>query len=163
MIIPARNEERNLPTLIERLFSALRAIGRSFEAIAVNDCFSGINKTSAHRNNCLGLADLTAALNSLDTCCSSRPWAPFAEVPAAALVFGAKVGPTSHVLGESTSYGAADKGCQVYRAAGAQREVDYCTEFTGWLGGYLSGINAISLCPGGAGRCVCLRLRLTTQ
>jgi dolichol-phosphate mannosyltransferase len=37
VIIPARNEERNLPLLIERLFSALRTIGRPFEAIVVND------------------------------------------------------------------------------------------------------------------------------
>ena len=37
VIIPARNEERNLPPLIERLYSALRAIGRPFEAIVVND------------------------------------------------------------------------------------------------------------------------------
>jgi dolichol-phosphate mannosyltransferase len=37
VIIPAKNEERNLPLLIERLFSALRGIGRPFEAIVVND------------------------------------------------------------------------------------------------------------------------------
>jgi len=37
VIIPAKNEERNLPPLIERLFSALRGIGRPFEAIIVND------------------------------------------------------------------------------------------------------------------------------
>jgi hypothetical protein len=106
--------------------------------------FSGINKTSAHRNNFLGLADLTAALNSLDTYCTARPRAPFAEA-AAALVFGARAGPTSHALGDATSYGAADKSCQVYRDSRAQREVDYWTEFTGWLGGYLSAVNAVSL------------------
>ena len=37
VIIPAKNEESNLPLLIERLFSALHAIGRPFEAIVVND------------------------------------------------------------------------------------------------------------------------------
>jgi dolichol-phosphate mannosyltransferase len=37
VIIPAKNEEPNLPILIERLFSALRAIGTPFEAIVVND------------------------------------------------------------------------------------------------------------------------------
>ena len=105
--------------------------------------FSGVNKTSAHRNNFLGLADLTAALNSLDTYCDSRPRAPFAEA-AAVLVFGAKTGPTAHA-GDATSYGAADKSCQVYRDARAQREVNYWTEFTDWLGGYLSGVNAMSL------------------
>jgi hypothetical protein len=106
--------------------------------------FSGVNKTSAHRNNFLGLADLGAALNSLDTYCDSRPRAAFAEA-AAALIFGAKVGPSSHTLDGATSYGAADKSCQVYRDARAQREVEYWTEFTDWMGGYLSGVNAISL------------------
>jgi glycosyltransferase involved in cell wall biosynthesis len=37
VIIPARNEERNLPPLIELLFQALRGIGRPFEVIVVND------------------------------------------------------------------------------------------------------------------------------
>jgi len=37
VVIPAKNEEPNLPLLIERLFSALRATGRPFEAIVVND------------------------------------------------------------------------------------------------------------------------------
>jgi dolichol-phosphate mannosyltransferase len=37
VIIPAKNEERNLPPLIERVFSVLRGIGRSFEVIVVND------------------------------------------------------------------------------------------------------------------------------
>jgi dolichol-phosphate mannosyltransferase len=37
VIIPAKNEERNLPPLIERLFSVLRDIGRPFEVIVVND------------------------------------------------------------------------------------------------------------------------------
>src|SRR5579864_5749511 len=39
--------------------------------------FSGVNKTSSHRNNFLGLTDLTAALNSLDNYCNLRPRAPF--------------------------------------------------------------------------------------
>jgi dolichol-phosphate mannosyltransferase len=37
VIIPAKNEELNLPLLVAPLFSALRAIGRPFEAIVVND------------------------------------------------------------------------------------------------------------------------------
>ena len=105
--------------------------------------FSGVNKTSAHRNNFLGLTDLTAALNSLDTYCSARPRASFAAA-AATLVFGAKPGPTAHVSGDATSYGAADKSCQVYSDARAQTEVSYWAEFTAWLGGYLSGVNVVS-------------------
>ena len=37
VIIPAKNEERNLLPLIERLFAALHGIGRPFEVIVVND------------------------------------------------------------------------------------------------------------------------------
>jgi dolichol-phosphate mannosyltransferase len=37
VIIPAKNEERNLPVLIDRLFSTLRELNRRFEVIVVND------------------------------------------------------------------------------------------------------------------------------
>ena len=37
VIIPAKNEENNLPVLVERLFPVLRAVGRPFEVIVVND------------------------------------------------------------------------------------------------------------------------------
>jgi dolichol-phosphate mannosyltransferase len=37
VIIPAKNEEKNLPVLIERLFAVLDELGKSFEVIAVND------------------------------------------------------------------------------------------------------------------------------
>ena len=37
VIVPAKNEEKNVPVLVERLFSVLRPIGRPFEVIIVND------------------------------------------------------------------------------------------------------------------------------
>lgn len=37
VIVPAKNEERNLPILIERLFPVLRGLGVGFEVIVVND------------------------------------------------------------------------------------------------------------------------------
>src|SRR5580704_4964861 len=37
VIIPARNEDQNLPILIERLFPIMRGIGYQFEVIVVND------------------------------------------------------------------------------------------------------------------------------
>jgi glycosyltransferase involved in cell wall biosynthesis len=37
VIVPAKNEEQNIPVLVERLFPVLRALGRSFEVIVVND------------------------------------------------------------------------------------------------------------------------------
>jgi dolichol-phosphate mannosyltransferase len=37
VIVPAFNEERNLPVLVDRLFPVLRGLGRTFEVIVVND------------------------------------------------------------------------------------------------------------------------------
>ncbi len=37
LIVPAKNEEKNLPLLIERAFSVMRGLGKSFEVIVVND------------------------------------------------------------------------------------------------------------------------------
>ena len=37
VIVPAYNEARNLPVLVERLFPVLQGLGRGFEVIVVND------------------------------------------------------------------------------------------------------------------------------
>ena len=37
VIVPAKNEEQNLPVLVERLFPILRGLSRPFEVIVVND------------------------------------------------------------------------------------------------------------------------------
>jgi dolichol-phosphate mannosyltransferase len=37
VIVPAKNEEQNIPVLVERLFPVLRALARPFEVIVVND------------------------------------------------------------------------------------------------------------------------------
>ena len=37
VIVPAKNEARNLPVLVERLFPILRGLGQPFEVIVVND------------------------------------------------------------------------------------------------------------------------------
>ncbi|GAC1453862.1 MAG: hypothetical protein PVSMB6_08850 [Steroidobacteraceae bacterium] len=105
--------------------------------------FSGANKTSNHRNNTLGLSDLGAALSWLDDYCRARPRAPFAQA-ASMLLLGAKPGPTAHAI-EVTTYGSADKSCGTYLEAREQQELAYWMEFTDWLGGYLSGVNAMSL------------------
>ena len=107
--------------------------------------FSAVNKTSRHRNNFFGLADLTGAMSRLDDYCSARPRAPFAEA-VGILLLGAKPGPAAHSI-EATSYGSADKSCDVYLDSRRQRDDTYreaSAEFTNWLGGYLSGVNAMS-------------------
>jgi len=108
--------------------------------------FSGVNKTSNHRNNFLGLSDLKAAMYRLDDYCNARPRVHFAEA-VGVLLLGAKPGPAAHSM-EATSYGSADKSCGVYLDARSQRDIVYfdaSAEFTNWLGGYLSGVNAMSL------------------
>ncbi len=105
--------------------------------------FSGVNRTSNHRNNLLGLADLGWALKRLDALCQARPDLHFAEA-AGIMLLGAKPGPATHAL-EVTTYGSADKACRVFVEAREQQEMDYWAEFMRWLGGYLSGVNAMSL------------------
>jgi hypothetical protein len=105
--------------------------------------FSAVNRTSNHRNNFLGLTDLKAALERLDNNCRARPDLHFAAV-AGLLVLGAKPGPATHVI-DVTSYGSADKACQVFVEAREQKQPDFWAEFLHWLGGYLSGVNAMSL------------------
>ena len=108
--------------------------------------FSAVNKTSRHRNNFFGLSDLEGALMWVDDYCNTRPRVYFAEA-AGTLLLNGKPGPAAH-SSEANSYGSADKTCGVYLEARGQRGVAYldaAAEFTDWLGGYLSGVNAMSV------------------
>jgi hypothetical protein len=105
--------------------------------------FSAVNRTSTHRNNILGLTDVKMALERLDNTCRARPDQHFAEA-AGLLVLGAKPGPATHAV-EVTTYGSADKACHVFVEAREQQQADFWAEFLHWLGGYLSGVNVMSL------------------
>src|SRR5262249_57293804 len=108
--------------------------------------FSAVNKTSRHRTTFFGLGYLTGAMSRLDDYCSARPRVPFAEA-VGILLLGAKPGPAAPSI-EAASYGSADKSCDVYLDSRKQRDDIYreaSAEFTNWLGGYLSGVNAMSL------------------
>ncbi len=105
--------------------------------------FSAVNRTSNHRNNLLGFADLKVALERIDNTCHARPDLHFAEA-AGILVLGAKPGPAAHAI-EVTTYGSADKACHLFVEARGQQQAEYWGEFLHWLGGYLSGVNAMSL------------------
>jgi hypothetical protein len=105
--------------------------------------FSAVNRTSNHRNNILGLTDLKLALERLDANCRARPDQHFAEA-AGLLVLAARPGPATHVI-EVTTYGSADKACRLFVDAREQQQAEYWAEFLHWLGGYLSGVNAMSL------------------
>ncbi len=105
--------------------------------------FSAVNRTSNHRNNILGLTDLKVTLEHLDHFCRARPDLHFAEA-AGILVLGAKPGPAAHAI-DVTTYGSADKACRLFVEAREQQQAEYWGEFLHWLGGYLSGVNAMSL------------------
>jgi hypothetical protein len=104
---------------------------------------SAVNRTSNHRNNILGLGDLKVMLDRLDEYCRARPELHFAEA-ASLLVLAAKPGPAAHAI-EVTTYGAADKACQRFVDAREEKQTESWSEFLHWLGGYLSGVNAMSL------------------
>src|SRR5665213_334518 len=103
---------------------------------------SGVNATSSRRNNILGLSDVKAAMYELDNFCRARPAARFAEA-AGMFVMGASSAPGAHSV-EVADYGSGFKSCATYIEARAPQSLDGA-EFTDWLGGYLSGVNAISL------------------
>ncbi len=105
--------------------------------------FSAVNRTSSHRNNILGLTDLKQVLARLDSQCRARPDRYVAEA-AELLVLSAARGPATHEI-DARTYGSADKACQLFLDTREQDEATYRSEFLHWLGGYLSGFNAMSL------------------
>lgn len=124
--------------------------GNGVERVTFVDWLSGyvsaVNRTSHHRNNFLGLADLGEALRHIETYCQARPLAPFA-LAASHIVYGAHTGPAAHAP-EPASYGSADKTCSQYLRAREDRDRISGAEFRDWLAGYLSGVNAMSLASG---------------
>jgi hypothetical protein len=104
--------------------------------------FSGVNKTSNHRNNILGLSGLRGAMYRLDDYCRARPLAPFAEA-AGMLILSSKPGP-AHAI-EVATYGSEGRSCRAYLEARTQQDMVDWGLFRDWLGGYLSGVNAMSL------------------
>ena len=114
---------------------------------------SGVNTTSNHRNNLLGLADFKAVMYWLDDYCRAHPLAHFADA-AGLMLLGAKSGPAAHSV-EVTAYGSGYKSCGEYLETREQQSTKVLLqahamentegiEFINWLGGYLSGVNAIS-------------------
>jgi hypothetical protein len=102
---------------------------------------SGVNSTSNHTNNILGNANLKEAVYRLGNYCRAHPVTPVA-VALDVLVIGARS--RARQTAETTTYGTGFKPCSVYLYAREQRNVDEAA-FVNWIGGYLSGVNAISL------------------
>jgi hypothetical protein len=103
---------------------------------------SGVNSTSNHTNNILGDANLKEAVYRLGNYCRAHPVTPVA-VALDVLVIGAR-SMRARQTAEVTTYGTGSKSCSVYLYAREQSNADEIA-FVDWLGGYLSGVNAISL------------------
>jgi hypothetical protein len=102
---------------------------------------SGVNSTSNHTNNILGDANLKEAVYRLGNYCRAHPVTSVA-VALDVLVIGVRS--RARQTAEVTTYGTGFKSCSAYLYAREQSNVDE-TAFVDWLGGYLSGVNAISL------------------
>ncbi len=103
---------------------------------------SGVNATSTRRNNVLGAADVREAMERLENLCQARPHVQFAAA-AGVLITAGSATPGAHSV-NVTQYGFGFKSCETYIEARDPQSIDR-TEFIDWLGGYLSGVNAISL------------------
>jgi hypothetical protein len=102
---------------------------------------SGVNSTSNHTNNILGDANLKEAVYRLGNYCRAHP-ATAVAVALDVLVIGTMS--RARQTAEVTTYGTGFKSCSVYQYAREQSNADEIA-FVDWLGGYLSGVNAMSL------------------
>jgi hypothetical protein len=102
---------------------------------------SGVNATSNRTNNILADSNLKQAVYWVGKYCRMHPPNSFAAA-AFALLMGASSATATHAA-EAMAYGAGFKSCGTYLDAREQRNTDEMA-FVDWLGGYLSGVNAIS-------------------
>lgn len=119
---------------------------QSSEEVAFVDWFSGylsgVNSAYNRANNILADANLKEALSWVDQYCRAHTTDSFA-VASFALLRRASAATRTQDFKQIT-YGAGFKSCGTYLNARETRDPDEM-EFVDWLGGYLSGVNAISM------------------
>lgn len=103
---------------------------------------SGANETSKRMNDILGSPNLSGAIYWIGQYCHAHPSAPF-SVAAHALLMGASAARATQDA-EAATYGAGFKPCQAYLDARVEQNAD-AMAFIDWFGGYLSGVNALSM------------------
>jgi len=103
---------------------------------------SGVNATSNHTHNILGDSNLREAVYRLGDYCRVHPVTSVA-VALDVLVIGAR-STTGRQTAGVTTYGTGSKSCGVYLEARVRQNLDEAA-FIDWLGGYVSGVNAVSL------------------
>jgi hypothetical protein len=102
---------------------------------------SGVNATSNRTNNILADSNLKEAVYWVGRYCRGHTIDTFA-VASFALLMGARSA-TATQAAEPVRYGAGFKSCAAYLDAREQQDPDEMV-FVNWLGGYLSGVNAVS-------------------
>jgi hypothetical protein len=103
---------------------------------------SGVNSSYNRANNILADSNLKQALYWVEKYCRARPTDSFAAASFALLRAASATTRTQET--KPITYGAGFKSCGTYLGARQQRDPDEMA-FVDWLGGYLSGVNAISL------------------
>jgi len=103
---------------------------------------SGVNSTTLHFNNILGDTNLAGAVYWLDDYCRIHPSTEIA-VALDMMIMRAR-STTSRNTVELTTYGTGDKSCEVYLGARGEDTAAQIA-FIDWLGGYVSGFNAVSV------------------
>ena len=102
---------------------------------------SGVNATYSRSNNVLANSNLKGAVYWLEKYCRAHAADSFAKASFALLRDASST--TRTQAAEPIIYGAGFKSCGTYLNAREQRDTDEMA-FVDWLGGYLSGVNAIS-------------------
>jgi len=103
---------------------------------------SGVNATSTHTNNIMGDPNLKGAVYKLGAYCRAHP-----SLTVAVALYGFVKGwssTTAEQADEAMVYGNGYKSCRTYLDSRMQQSPDQ-RGFIDWLGGYLSGVNAMSL------------------
>jgi hypothetical protein len=103
---------------------------------------SGANTASKRMNDMLGSANLASAVYWIGRYCQAHGAAPFSKAAYSLLMAASASRATQDA--EATTYGAGFKLCQAYVDARVQQGGD-AAAFIDWFGGYLSGVNAMSL------------------
>jgi hypothetical protein len=119
---------------------------QSSEEVAFVDWFSGylsgVNSAYNRANNILADANLKQSMYWVESYCRAHTTDSFA-VASFALLRRASAATRTQDF-KTITYGAGFKSCGTYLTARETRDPDEM-EFVDWLGGYLSGVNAISL------------------
>ena len=120
--------------------------GQSSEEMVFVEWFSGylsgVNSTYNRANNILADSNLKQAMYWVEKYCRAHPTASFGTAAFALLRAASSTTRTQDT--KPITYGAGLKSCATYLHAREQRDPEEM-DFVDWLGGYLSGVNAISL------------------